>query len=75
MKPLKADFEKLMSNEDVLCVKTVVNRNFETQFAENCIYSAISVNLEKKGSMMIIKELELWSLDTVKLDVILSNRE
>lgn len=49
MKPLKADFQKLMSNEDVLCVKTIVNRNFETQFSENCIYSKISVNLETKG--------------------------
>ena len=49
MKPLKADFEKLMSNEDVLCVKTIVNIDFKTQFKEDCIYSAISVNLETKG--------------------------
>jgi hypothetical protein len=49
MKPLKADFEKLISSEDVLCVKTIVDPNFETQFAENCIYSSISVNFETKG--------------------------
>ena len=49
MKPLKADFEKLLSQEDVLCVKTIVNFDYETQFSENCIYSAISVNLETKG--------------------------
>ena len=49
MKPSKPDFEKLMSNEDVLCLKTIVNRDFKTQFAENCIYGPISVNLETKG--------------------------
>lgn len=49
MNLLKKDFEKLIFSEDVLCVKTIVNINFETLFAENHIYSSISVNLEKKG--------------------------
>lgn len=39
MKPLKADFEKLVSQEDVLCVKTIVNINFETQFLEDKLQS------------------------------------
>ena len=49
MKPLKEDFEKLMTREDVLCVKTIVNIDFATQFAENRIYSVTSVNLETRG--------------------------
>ena len=49
MKPLKEDFEKLMTREDVLCVKTIVNIGFATQFAENRIYSVTSVNLETRG--------------------------
>jgi hypothetical protein len=49
MKPLKEDFEELMTREDVLCVKTVVNIDFATQFAANRIYSVTSVNLETRG--------------------------
>ena len=49
MKLLLSDFQKYMSIEDMLCIKTIVDVNFKEKFIENKIYSPIRVCLETWG--------------------------
>ena len=49
MKPLLSDFQNYLSNEDMLCIKTIVDMNFKEKFSENKIYSPIRVTLETSG--------------------------
>jgi hypothetical protein len=49
VKPLLSDFQKYMSIEDMLCIKTIVDIDFKEKFIENKIYSPIRVYLETSG--------------------------
>lgn len=49
MNPLLSDFQKYMSIEDMLCVKTIVDINFKEKFIENKVYSPIRVDMETSG--------------------------
>jgi hypothetical protein len=49
MKPLLSDFQRYMSIEDMLCVKTIVDMDFNEKFIENKIYSPIRVTIETSG--------------------------
>lgn len=49
MKPLLSDFQKYMSIEDMLCIKTIVDIDFNEKFIENKVYSPIRVDMETSG--------------------------
>ena len=49
MKPLLSDFQKYMSIEDMLCIKTIVDIDFNEKFIENKVYSTIRVDMETSG--------------------------
>ena len=46
MKPLLSDFKKYMSIEDMLCIKTIVDIDFNEKFIKNKVYSPIRVDME-----------------------------
>ena len=49
MKVLLSDFQNYLSNDDLLCVKTIVDMNFQEKFIENKVYAPIRVTLGTSG--------------------------
>ena len=49
MKPELKDFQDLLCIDKLLCIKEIVDINFNTKFKENEIYSAMTIYLDYSG--------------------------
>ena len=49
MKLSLSDFQNYLSNDDLLCIKTIVDMDYQEKFIENKVYQPIRVTLDVSG--------------------------
>ena len=49
MKLSLSDFQNYLSNDDLLCIKTIVDIDYQEKFIENKVYSPIRVTFDVSG--------------------------